>query len=87
VQRALELPSLAAPPAPARITLHEDSSGRARVAFLINPERLATTARLELEGLSGAVDALDETSFRASKGALEVPVGPLSARMLALEID
>ncbi|HVJ16575.1 MAG TPA: beta-galactosidase [Polyangiaceae bacterium] len=85
---SLALPKLLTPPpAPARVTVHVDKSGRPRVAFVINPERSATTVRLELPELRAAADLLDGTHFRASTTTLEVPVGPLSVRMLALETD
>jgi beta-galactosidase len=87
VRDALALPALRVPPTPARVTLHVDKSGRPRVAFVINPERASSSVRLELEKLRSATDALDEMHFRASNSTLEVPIGPLSARMLALEVD
>jgi len=85
--KSLSLPALAVPPAPARVTLHVDASGRPRVAFVINAEQSSTTVRLSLPELRGATDLLDGAHFRGSRSTLEIPIEPLAVRMLALDTD
>ena len=79
-----------------RTSLFRDAAGRGRVLFLTNTTRHAEVARVETGALvrspSGpngelneATDALDEAVFRATFGALEVPLSPHSVRMLELK--
>jgi beta-galactosidase len=86
VRAVLDLKTIAPGSAPARVTIHTDATGQPRVAFVINGERAATSVRLELDGLVAAEDLLDGTAFHASRNTLEVPVGALAVRMLALQI-
>jgi beta-galactosidase len=67
-------------------TVHEDAEGKARVLFLMNPGSAEVVARVSLgEGVSAAVDVLDDMRFEGIRGALEVQMRPRSVRMLALE--
>jgi hypothetical protein len=76
-----------------RANLFRDRGGAPRVLFVTNTTRTPEIARLELAGLgsgqrgeiSEAVDALDGAAFRATFGALEVPLSPQSVRMLELK--
>jgi beta-galactosidase len=72
-----------------KLSLFRDQAGRGRVLFVTNATREPTVARLEMAALgadaTGAVDALDGADFRATFGALEVPLSPHSVRMLELK--
>jgi len=78
------LPSLDCSPDAAFVTVHRDSVGRARVAFMVNPSPHAVRAELSLPGIVRAVDALDGSEFRARVRSLEVPLPPQTTRMLQL---
>ncbi len=80
----LELPSFDCSPDAAFVTVHRDSTGRARVAFLLNPSSHAVRAELSLPGIVRAVDALDGSEFRARVRSLEVPLPPQTTRILEL---
>jgi len=81
---ALSLPAFSCTPEAAHITVHRDSSGRSRVAFLLNPSDRAMRCQVSLPGMTRAVDALDGSEFRAKVLTLEVPVPAHSVRMLEL---
>ena len=75
-----------------RSSLFRDRAGQSRVLFVTNTTGAAKTARLEISALasenrpiSEVVDALDGAAFRATFGALEVPLSPHSVRMLELK--
>ena len=89
VARAIEvlkLPTFACDPDGVFATVHEDAEGKARVLFLMNPGSAEVVARVSLgEGVSAAVDVLDDMRFEGIRGALEVQMRPRSVRMLALE--
>jgi hypothetical protein len=75
-----------------RTSLFRDRGGHARVVFVTNTTRAPLVARLETASLKAdgttatvAVDALDGAGFRATFGALEVPLSPHSVRMLELK--
>ena len=75
-----------------RSSLFRDRAGRGRVLFVTNTTREARSARLEISALGAendaigeVVDALDGSAFRATFGALEVPLSPQSVRMLELK--
>jgi hypothetical protein len=75
-----------------RTSLFRDQGGHARVLFFTNTTRAPLVARLETASLKAnrteaavAIDALDGASFRATFGALEVPLSPHSVRMLELK--
>lgn len=76
-----------------RASLFRAADGAARVLFVTNTTRHALVARVETAALEtrgsapplGAVDALDGTDFRATFGALEVPLSPHSVKMLELK--
>ena len=68
------------------------TNSAARVLFVTNTTRHALVARVETASLdpgpssvAEATDALDGASFRATFGALEVPLSPHSVRMLELK--
>jgi beta-galactosidase len=67
-----------------RSSLFRDGGGSARVAFVTNTTAEARVAKLALRDVKSAVDALDGDVFRATVGALEVPLSPHSVRMLEL---
>ncbi len=81
---ALHLPSLECSPDAAFVSVHRDTEGRARVAFLLNPSAHAVRAELSLPGITRAVDALDGAQFHARVRSLEVPLPAQTARMLEL---
>lgn len=83
---ALELPTFAVDPDSVYATIHEDSTGKARLLFLINPEPEETVARITVgPGPESARDLLKAQRFSIQNGALEAPVRGKSVRMLALE--
>jgi hypothetical protein len=68
-----------------RSALYRDDEGRARVLFITNTTATPQIATMQASYLVDAVDALDGETFRATFGALEVPLSPHSVRMLELE--
>jgi beta-galactosidase len=82
----LALPTFACDPDNIFATVHEDASGRARVAFVINAGDDDVVARVHL-GAEAArlVDLLDEGTFHVQKGAFELRMMPRTVRMLAIE--
>jgi beta-galactosidase len=88
---ARHAPFRLAPAAGFRASLFRDRGGAPRVLFVTNTTSEAGVARLEIgaqspsAGISEAVDALDGAVFRATFGALEVPLSPQSVRMLELK--
>ncbi|MBL9020626.1 MAG: beta-galactosidase [Myxococcales bacterium] len=83
---ALGLPTFAVDPDSVYATIHEDESGKAKLLFLINPERDETIARITVgAGYHAARDLLKAQRFVIKDGALEAPVRGKSVRMLALE--
>jgi beta-galactosidase len=68
-----------------RTSLFRTRDGAPRVLFVTNTTREPRLARLEAPFSKQAVDALDGTDFRATVGALEVPLSPQSVRMLELK--
>ena len=68
-----------------RCSLFRDGGGTARVLFVTNTTPEPRTAVLTAPYLEHAVDALDGDVFRATVGALEVPLSPHSVRMLELK--
>jgi len=79
----LELPTHACDPSDVLVTVHEDSTGVARVLFVLNGTDRPVTARVRW-GVSAArvVDAIEETEFRIVSGVLEVDMRPRAVRML-----
>lgn len=67
-----------------RTSLFQDRNAAPRVLFLTNTTGEPRLARLSAPQLGSAVDALDGDVFRATVGALEVPLAPHSVRMLEL---
>lgn len=71
-----------------RCALFRDRDGLARVLFITNTAATAQIAKLDPALLaphaSSLVDALDGDVFRATFGALEIPLSPQSVRMLEL---
>ena len=72
-------------PAGLRSALFRDESAAARVLFVTNTTATEQIAHLKADYLQHAVDALDGETFRATVGALEVPLSPHSVRMLELK--
>ncbi|HEY6081603.1 MAG TPA: beta-galactosidase [Polyangiaceae bacterium] len=76
-----------------RGSLFRDKDGVARVLFIINTSAASQIAKVDCGWGWGpdrqrdatAVDALDGDTFRATFGALEVPLSPQSVRMLELK--
>jgi hypothetical protein len=72
-----------------KLSLFRDQAGAGRVLFVTNSTPEPTVARLETAalrpGVGEAVDALDGAAFRATFGAIEVPLSPHSVRMLELK--
>jgi len=67
-------------------TVHEDALGVPRVMFLLNPGAGDVVARVTVApSVRRATDVIDDLSFDAQRGALEVRMKPHSVRMLALE--
>ena len=81
---ALELPSVACAPEAISVTVHHDDTGRARVAFVINPSARAVRAEVSLPGIARAVDALDGSEFRAKHSGFELPLPPHTVRLFEL---
>jgi beta-galactosidase len=68
------------------VTVHEDTEGRARVVFLLNPGEGDVVAHVHLGAdARRATDALDGGTFDVKRGALEVRMTPRTVRMLAIE--
>lgn len=83
---ALDLPTHACDPDGVFATVHEDEAGRARVLFVINAGEHDVLARVTAAGAATrALDLLDDTTWEARRGAIEVRMTPRSVRMLALE--
>ena len=83
-KQTLALDSLSCTPDAISVTVHRDNTGRARVAFVINPSPRAQRAELSLPGIARAVDALDGSEFRARVDLLEVPLPAHTVRLLEL---
>lgn len=82
---AYQLPTYACDPTGIYATVHEDTEGRPRVLFVINPGSHDTVARVTLHTQEPrAVDVLDGASFGRSRESFEVRMMPKSVRMLAL---
>jgi beta-galactosidase len=81
---ALGLHSLQCAPDGVFVTVHRNTAGDARVAFLINPSSQVLRAELSLPGVARAVDALDGTEFHARTSVLDVPVPAQTVRLLEL---
>jgi len=81
---ALDLPSYHCSPEGISVTVHHDDTGQPRVAFVINPSPRAVRAELSLPGIARAVDALDDSEFRARQGGFELPLPPHTVRLLEL---
>jgi beta-galactosidase len=70
-------------PEPLESTVHEDTLGP-RVVFVINPDRPARTATLELPFELTLADVLTGERFKGTT-RIELPVAGLTCRMLAIE--
>jgi hypothetical protein len=67
------------------ISVHEDSSRRARVVFAMNPTGAPAVARVSIPGIGTLVDAMDAVRVAVSGGAFEIPLPARSIRMMAVE--
>ena len=81
---SLGLDNVVCSPESVSVSIHRDDTGRARLAFVINPSARAVRAELSLFGIARAVDALDGSEFHARLSCLEVPVPAQTVRMLEL---
>ena len=82
---ALSLPTYACDPDGIFATMHEDAEGRARVLFVLNPGEHDVLARVHAGGdATRAVDLIDDATFEARRGAIELRMPPRTVRMLAM---
>jgi len=79
---ALGLPSYACDPDPVHATVHEDTSGRPRVVFVINPSESDVMAQVSLGFEADLEDPIDAFRTRSDRGVLELRVKPCTVRML-----
>jgi beta-galactosidase len=81
----LALPTFACDPDGIYATVHEDTTGRPRVLFLINPGERDVLAKVAIGASAGvAVDVIDDSTFQARRGAFEIRMKPRTVRMLAV---
>jgi beta-galactosidase len=80
----LQLPCFACDPDSLVACLHEDPQGLPRALFVLNPTSADVVGRVSVPGITRALDALDEQTFRADQGVLELRVPARSGRLLAL---
>jgi len=81
----LELPVLPVTPDEAKVTLHRDARGVARVLFAINATERELAATVRAPVAMRAEDLLDGCVFRAnSERAFDIVLPPRTARMLEL---
>lgn len=82
----LSLPTYAVDPDNVYATVHEDSAGKPRVLFLINPTDADCAARVTLSpSLTTATDLLKDQVHAIENGIVDVRVKPKTVRMLALD--
>jgi beta-galactosidase len=67
------------------VCVHEDSAGKARVVFAMNPTSAPAVARVSIAGVVSLVDALDGVRVDAHAGACAIPVPPRAVRLMAVE--
>ncbi|MDI1481827.1 beta-galactosidase [Polyangium sp. y55x31] len=81
----LGLPAYACDPGGVYVTVHEDASGAPRVLFIVNPSERDVVARVSAGvARTKATDLIDDSTFEARAGTLEVRMKPRTVRMLAL---
>jgi hypothetical protein len=85
----LLLPTFLVDPGDAFLTVHEDASGKAKVAFVMNPTAHELIAKVAIPGATTLVDVLPlrHSGGRIARmaGSFEVAMDPRSVRMLAIE--
>jgi beta-galactosidase len=86
-QAALELRAFEIEPADVRVTLHQDASGRPKVAFALNPTASPLRASIPAFGALSVVDALDGERIVARADRIDLSIPGHSVRMLAVELD
>ncbi|MDC0740079.1 beta-galactosidase [Polyangium mundeleinium] len=81
----LGLPAYACDPGGIYVTVHEDAAGAPRVLFVVNPSERDIVARVSAGAVrTKASDLIDDSTFEARAGTLEVRMKPRTVRMLAL---
>jgi beta-galactosidase len=82
---ALSLPAHACHPDSVFATVHEDPTGRPRVLFVLNPGDNDVVVRVTVgRAITHATDTLDESTYEAQSGVLEVRMKPRTVRMIAV---
>jgi beta-galactosidase len=91
----LGLPTFAVDPADAFLTVHEDSRGSAKVAFVMNPTPNELVASVAIRGAVALVDVLPlrregrpslvDPRIARVAGSFEVPLDARSVRMFSIE--
>ncbi|MCA9646976.1 MAG: beta-galactosidase, partial [Myxococcales bacterium] len=71
---------------PLQLTLHHDRGGAPKVAFVINPEVEAHSARCRIPGVERATDCLTSEVFAANSGEFSLSVPGRSVAMLELHV-
>lgn len=84
----LLLPTYAVDPSDAWVTVHEDSSGKERVVFVMNPQDEPATVKVGLpsriEGLAPIFPARgDDQAIERGVGGFQVPMGARDVRVFA----
>jgi beta-galactosidase len=67
------------------VCVHEDSAGKARVVFAMNPTGSPAVARVSIAGVGALVDALDGVRVDQSGGAFAIPLAARVVRLMAVE--
>jgi beta-galactosidase len=85
----LRLPTFLVDPGDAFLTVHEDASGAAKVAFVMNPTANELVAKVAVRGATALVDMmpLRRSNARIARvaGSFEVAMDARSVRMFAIE--
>jgi beta-galactosidase len=85
----LALPTFLVDPGDAFLTVHEDASGAAKVAFVMNPTANELVAKVAIRSVAALVDTLSprrrDGRITRVAGSFEVAMEPRSVRMFALE--
>jgi beta-galactosidase len=86
----LGLPTFLVDPGDAFLTVHEDASGIAKVAFVMNPTANELVAKVAIRRATALVDALPPRRaggrIPRAAGSFEVAMNPRSVRMFAIEM-
>jgi beta-galactosidase len=82
----LRLPAWPVDPVDAHVAVHEDTSGSARVVFVMNPTPGDLAVRVSLAGVDGLFDLLGEGRVVRHAGAFEMNFPARTARMMGVEL-